>query len=228
MKSLYKHLCPSRTIFRNWTESTNLKLDITPLAIRIGLPILIIGLSIVFPLVSLSAANNSNTSRNYQVQILTLLRDNEKQLTTLSSRVKYLMDNSAAITQQMKQLKQSLAIEKQNNLQLKREVSTLKQQLSTNRKQIQKSLDNVIDKVANETTKAINAAVKNTNKTNRHETKNSGPAGTGEFIEYKVQFGATLSAIAKAYNVSVSSIRKANKLNGDFIRIGQILYIPKR
>jgi len=184
---------------------------------------LIIGLAIILPIIPMSAANYSNNSRQYQVQTLTLLRENEKQLTVLSSRVKYLMDNYAVLTQQIKQMKQSLATEKQNNLHLKREIATVKHQLSADRKQVQKSLDNIIDKVANETTKAINTTLNNANK-----TRNEGPSGTGEFVEYKVQSGATLSAIAKAYNVSVSSIRKANKLNNDFIRIGQILYIPKQ
>jgi N-acetylmuramoyl-L-alanine amidase len=84
-----------------------------------------------------------------------------------------------------------------------------------------------VAKVANETTRAINGALKSVNKTNRFENKKGSPSGIGEFIEYKVQAGATLSAIAKAYNVSVSSIRKVNKLKNDFIRVGQILYIPK-
>jgi len=189
---------------------------------------LIIGLAIILPIIPMSAANYSNNSRQYQVQTLTLLRENEKQLTVLSSRVKYLMDNYAVLTQQIKQMKQSLATEKQNNLHLKREIATVKHQLFADRKQVQKSLDNIIDKVANETTKAINTTLNNANKTNANKTRNEGPSGTGEFVEYKVQSGATLSAIAKAYNVSVSSIRKANKLNNDFIRIGQILYIPKQ
>ena len=190
--------------------------------------LLIIGLPVISPIISLPAANYSSNSRQYNVQTLTLLRENEKQLTVLSSRVKYLMDNYAALTQQIKYLKQSLATEKQNNIQLKREISTLKKQSYADRKQIQKSLDNIIDKVANETTKVINTALKKVNNTTRSKIKDKGPVGTGEFVEYKVQSGATLSAIAKAYNVSVSSIRKANKLNNDFIRIGQILYIPKQ
>ena len=195
---------------------------------KISKYLLVIGLFAVCPLISLPGANSNSTFRKYQVQTMTLLRGNEKQLTVLSSRVKYLMDNYAVLAQQIKQLKQFLAVEKQNNLQLKREISTLKQQLSTDRKQIKKSLDNVIDKVANETTRAINSAVKDVNKNSRYEPKKEGPAGTGEFIKYKVQAGATLSAIAEAYNVSVSSIRKANKLNNDLIRIGQTLYIPKK
>jgi LysM repeat protein len=189
---------------------------------------IIVIISIIFPITSLLAVNNSSASRKHQVQTLTLLRDNEKQLTILSSRVKYLVDNYATLTQQIKQLKQSQAIEKQNNIKLKQEISAFKKHLSRDKKQMQKSLDNIIDKVANETTKAINTAIKTTNRTSYDKTKNDGPIGTGKFIEYKVQSGATLNAIAKAYNVSVTSIRKANKMKNDFIRTGQILYIPKQ
>jgi N-acetylmuramoyl-L-alanine amidase len=38
--------------------------------------------------------------------------------------------------------------------------------------------------------------------------------------------GDTLSEIAARYNVSLSSIRQANKLNGDTVRVGQKLRIP--
>lgn len=44
--------------------------------------------------------------------------------------------------------------------------------------------------------------------------------------EHKVGSGETLSAIASAYGVSVKKIKDANKLSGDTIRIGQVLFIP--
>lgn len=44
--------------------------------------------------------------------------------------------------------------------------------------------------------------------------------------EHKVESGQTLSAIASAYGVSVQKIKEANKLNGDVIRVGQVLFIP--
>jgi LysM repeat protein len=50
----------------------------------------------------------------------------------------------------------------------------------------------------------------------------------GKFYEYKVQPGATLIAIAKAYKVTVSEIKQANNLKSDRIRVGQTLYIPKK
>ena len=45
---------------------------------------------------------------------------------------------------------------------------------------------------------------------------------------YEVQRGATLSVIAKAYDVTVDDIRKANNLNGDVLQPGQRLIIPKK
>ena len=45
---------------------------------------------------------------------------------------------------------------------------------------------------------------------------------------YEVQRGATLSVIAKAYDVTVEDIRKANNLNGDVLQPGQRLIIPKK
>ena len=182
--------------------------------------------SLILPIISIHAAS-STSSRQYQVQTLTLLHENEKQLTLLSSRVKYLMVNHASLTQDLKKQKQILISEQQNNRQLKREISLLKQQLLDDRKQVQKSLNNMVDRIADETTKTINTALKSSKKTNYSSSSRKGPVGSGEFVEYKVQAGATLSAIAKAYNVSISSIRKANKLNNDIIRIGQIIYIPQ-
>lgn len=40
--------------------------------------------------------------------------------------------------------------------------------------------------------------------------------------------GDTLSSIAKHYNVSVDTLRLANDLNGDMLRVGQVLHIPSR
>ncbi len=44
--------------------------------------------------------------------------------------------------------------------------------------------------------------------------------------EHKVEPGQTLSAIAKAYGVSVKKIKDANNLTSDAIRVGQVLFIP--
>lgn len=55
--------------------------------------------------------------------------------------------------------------------------------------------------------------------------RSGGSAETG--YEHVVESGQSLSAIAAAYKVSVSSIKKANNLKSDGIRVGQKLFIPK-
>lgn len=48
----------------------------------------------------------------------------------------------------------------------------------------------------------------------------------GSGSTYVIQGGDTLLEIAKRYRVSLSSLRTANRLNGDLIRVGQVLTIP--
>ncbi|WP_249978884.1 N-acetylmuramoyl-L-alanine amidase [Vreelandella olivaria] len=44
--------------------------------------------------------------------------------------------------------------------------------------------------------------------------------------EYRIRSGDTLSAIAVRHGVPVNQLRQANDLNGDVIRVGQVLRIP--
>ncbi|MDQ2069394.1 N-acetylmuramoyl-L-alanine amidase [Natronospira bacteriovora] len=44
--------------------------------------------------------------------------------------------------------------------------------------------------------------------------------------EHRISRGETLSAIARKYDVSIQQLRQANNLNGDQIRVGQVLTIP--
>ncbi|MDN6323499.1 MAG: LysM peptidoglycan-binding domain-containing protein, partial [Halomonas sp.] len=49
------------------------------------------------------------------------------------------------------------------------------------------------------------------------------PAGN----EYRIQSGDTLSAIAVRHGVAVNQLKQANDINGDVIRVGQVLQIPR-
>lgn len=51
-------------------------------------------------------------------------------------------------------------------------------------------------------------------------------SGPEEFEVYIVQPGATLSEIARVYEVTVKEIKRANNLKSDMLRIGQKLLIP--
>jgi N-acetylmuramoyl-L-alanine amidase len=43
---------------------------------------------------------------------------------------------------------------------------------------------------------------------------------------HKVQSGESLSLLAQRYNVQVSTLKKANNIHGDMVKIGQVLTIP--
>jgi LysM repeat protein len=111
----------------------------------------------------------------------------------------------------------------QQNQQLQAATVSLQNALTAEQKARQESINKMVDKVASETSKAIESVNRS-----QGSSGGSGPVGSGQFYEYKVQSGATLSAIAKAYKVSVEDIRKANKLKNDIIYVGQKLYIPKK
>jgi len=59
----------------------------------------------------------------------------------------------------------------------------------------------------------------------------AGAAGAGQQeqgYEHVVEKGQSLSAIAKAYGVTVDKIKQANNLKSDILHIGQKLFIPKQ
>ncbi len=55
-----------------------------------------------------------------------------------------------------------------------------------------------------------------------------GYSGSGNSLRYRVKRGDSLGRISNRYNVSVASLRKANRLKGSTIRVGQMLTIPGR
>jgi len=50
----------------------------------------------------------------------------------------------------------------------------------------------------------------------------------GEYTAYKVGKGETLFTISKRFMISVESIRRANGLNGDALKVGQLLKVPNK
>jgi len=172
-------------------------------------------------------AEEYDNSRNFQVQVITALKNNEARLNTAIERVNNLQDNYMVLVQNINSLKNALAIEQQKNADLHSQMETLKKQITADRSNMQQTLNTAVDKIAKETSAAVSRATSSS----RFSAQTSGgkpPYGSGKFAEYKVQNRATLNAVAKAYNVSIDSIRKANGLkNGSKLVEGQILYIPQ-
>jgi N-acetylmuramoyl-L-alanine amidase len=58
-------------------------------------------------------------------------------------------------------------------------------------------------------------------------TKLAAKAGKGDERRYVISHGDTLGEIAQQFHVSVTSLRSANQIDGDQIRVGQVLTIPE-
>jgi N-acetylmuramoyl-L-alanine amidase len=54
-----------------------------------------------------------------------------------------------------------------------------------------------------------------------------GTSGGGTGRRHVIDSGDTLGEIAEQYSVSLTSLRAANSIDGDSIRIGQVLTIPE-
>lgn len=95
--------------------------------------------------------------------------------------------------------------------------------LSDNAQATQKALDSLRATVVSELSRVEQVAVRAANVSARRVPQ---ATLTGAYKEVQVQQGDTLSAIANAAGVSVSTLRQVNGLKSDVIRIGQVLKIP--
>lgn len=95
--------------------------------------------------------------------------------------------------------------------------------LSDNAQATQKALDSLRATVVSELSRVEQVAVRAANASARRVPQ---ATLTGAYKEVQVQQGDTLSAIANAAGVSVSTLRQVNGLKSDVIRIGQVLKIP--
>jgi|GEM_PF-1057544 len=146
-----------------------------------------------------------------------------KQVRGLNNRNRLLRQDYSTLTGRFAELEQQLKQLQNNNAQLSHKIMELTQLLKQEAKSRDVSIKNMAKNIAKQTSAAINSSRKTEQP--KHAT---GPVGAGDFYKYKVQRGATLSAIAKAYKVKVSAIRRVNRLKNDNIRTGQTLYIPKK
>ena len=84
------------------------------------------------------------------------------------------------------------------------------------------------------TEKAIRQAVQQAARSGGGSTgggraSSSGPTGSGNYYEYVVKSGDSLSAIASAFGSSVSEIMRENNIkDASKIRVDQVLYIPAK
>ena len=160
-----------------------------------------------------STINRTVTQHDEQIAKLTF------QLNQLKESNRNCIEYINKINKQIALLNRKIILTEQAN----KKISIQLQNEKINRRN---ETDRILKEVAKETAAAVNA--RRTPPPQKTRAHRSGPAMQGEFYEYIVESGATLGAISRAYKVSVSDIKKANKLKSDNIRVGQKLYIPKK
>ena len=134
-----------------------------------------------------------------------------------AARLRAVQDENAELETRVIELERRIAALQETNQKLLNEVAAVKRQSAADadaREAQMKAILSKIDKLA--ATPAPVATVPT-------------PVSTADdFDIYEVQKGATLSVIAKAYNVTVQDIKKANNLKSDVLQIGQKLKIPRK
>ena len=149
----------------------------------------------------------------------------EELTASLSRQVQSLQDENARLEMQLSELeKRFLSVERENKelaetvLQLKRQAAA---ESAARDEQIRKLSDQIV-KLASLPPPAPPVPASSARKPSQPAEGES----FSEYEEYVVAPGATLSAIAAAYKVSISDIKKANNLKTDVLRVGQKLRIP--
>ena len=134
-----------------------------------------------------------------------------------AAQLRAVQDENAELETRVIELERKIAALQETNQKLLNEVAAVKRQSAADadaREAQMKAILSKIDKLA--ATPAPAATVPT-------------PVSVADDYDiYEVQKGATLSVIAKAYNVTVQDIKKANNLKSDMLQVGQKLKIPRK
>ncbi|MFW5996873.1 MAG: LysM peptidoglycan-binding domain-containing protein [Lentisphaeria bacterium] len=205
----------------------------------------VILLSLTLPLPASSAATLSESSaarqaaQPYQPIANSQNREMYKQFARMRADMEKLMSAYRQIITRIKENESTLnALEQRlDNLEqrigrrgggsddelsdIKKEVKKLSSDLEDERRQRRRADEKLVNTVSSEIATALaefeGSAGGGGNNAGDLESRGS----------YTVQKGDTLSAVAKAFDVSVDDLRKINNLKSDLIRSGQQLLIPK-
>ncbi|MDD5597085.1 MAG: LysM peptidoglycan-binding domain-containing protein [Victivallaceae bacterium] len=148
----------------------------------------------------------------------------KNEVALLKREIHNIRNSNTGIAQNLASLQNQINYVNEQNQQQAKALDSLSQEISQEKTQRRQALDKVVETVADQTAKTVNSiAAQSVPK----PSPASGPAA-GAYYKHKVAAGETLSAIARAYKVSVTEIKEANNIKGHIIRVGQILHIPKK
>lgn len=180
----------------------------------------------------LTTSSRNRRSNRTSAATSATMRRHDEQITNLTFQNNQFKEREVDIVKSLNSLNKRIARLSADNVELKKKLAILSQTLNSESVARKAELNNLLKEVSKQTAAAMSAAAKAraaaiAGRSSRTSLRR-GPAMKGRFYVHTVEQGATLGAIAKAYKVSVSDIKKANRITGDNIRIGQKLYIPKK
>ena len=134
-----------------------------------------------------------------------------------AAQLRAVQDENAELETRVIELERRIAALQETNQKLLNEVAAVKRQSAADadaREAQMKAILSKIDKLASAPAPVV--------------TVPTPVSAADDYDIYEVQKGATLSAIATAYGVTVQDIKKANNLKSDVLQIGQKLKIPRK
>ena len=134
-----------------------------------------------------------------------------------AAQLRAVQDENAELETRVIELERRIAALQETNQKLLNEIAAVKRQSAADADAHEaqlKAINSKLDKLASMPPPAVTVPT---------------PVSTADDYDiYEVQKGATLSVIAKAYQVTVQDIKKANNLKSDMLQVGQKLKIPRK
>lgn len=134
-----------------------------------------------------------------------------------AAQLRAVQDENAELETRVIELERRIAALQETNQKLLNEIAVVKRQSAADADAHEaqlKAINSKLDKLASMPPPAVTVPT---------------PVSTADDYDiYEVQKGATLSVIAKAYQVTVQDIKKANNLKSDMLQVGQKLKIPRK
>lgn len=166
--------------------------------------------------------NNQFASSNQDIIEL------QNDVARLKQKVTNLQNSNAIAVKNFTTLQNQISYVNEQNQQQNKTIASLRQMLVQERAARQAAMKNVVKTVADQTARTVNSIAIKQRQTAKNRATSTSTAPAGAYYKHKVGPGETLSAIARAYKVSVKDIKKSNRLKSDVIRVGQTLHIPKK
>lgn len=150
------------------------------------------------------------------------MRQLEARVQQLENDVQLAQSEKEDMKIEVERLKQDLLASQKTNTQYEKDIKRLDdlvKKVDTAREEDRKVIIDEVSQEIGRISKKLHAAQNPPAPKNNVEEKG---------YEHVVGKGETLTAIAKAYGVSVKSIMEANKLSKSDLKMGQKLFVPKK